>query len=362
MKFVALLMLTVTAVAFAQQRQLLLKLEIDYQQSMLPGRKPHFPPITEWKDLRILENRQMPADPDKIDDRALITFLNTGANIPMEVRKWALASHFGTDRIIGENDVFPVGVEVLPSKPTGDPTFPKAGPHGSPPTAAQAEKIAALGASVGLLVRSSEVLGPAGNAQIYAKHFGRLLNLCPSTPEYDSRIIDKSGTGFLVSPKHIITAGHCVKIVGEEPQIIFGYIEEAVAASEKKYPGSDWLFFGKSVEIRTLKLVALSDPDVTPDKGDWAIYEIEGTPSARKPLEFNDGTPITSKDQNLVMIGHPCGLALRTTIRERSNLRMRGIFGPISMRLWATRALLFSTRPLGRWKVFSSKEERIFNL
>jgi len=299
----------------AQPAPALPELRIDPAQSKLDALTLHFPTIAALDDLRVLQSGRMPIRPEKLNDEALITYLNTTV-VPEEVSKWAFEVHWAAEvsnlqQFHGDDNTFPVPADSSDPKFEDKVAGKKKGPA---PTPAQTQKITELGKSIGLLVRPGEVKGLPDAPRIYTKHIGRLLNLCPDADEYDSRMIEKSGTGFVISPRHIATAGHCVEIVGKNPRIIFGYTAAAQNESQTDHPGND-MYFGKGSEILSLKLVTYADPTKLADKGDWAIYEIVGTTTARPPLPLNEGPLISSKEQNLVMIGHPCGFPLRAAIK-----------------------------------------------
>lgn len=113
-----------------------------------------------------------------------------------------------------------------------------------------------------------------------------------------------SCTGFLVSPTHLVTAGHCVQ-------------------TEEDCSSSNWVFdyklqtgtdervgnVSKSSVYSCKKIVKSELRRTIFTKKDWAVIELDRPVTNRAPLKLSKKAP--SKGDNLYVIGTPSGLPLK---------------------------------------------------
>ncbi len=111
-------------------------------------------------------------------------------------------------------------------------------------------------------------------------------------------------SGFLVGPKLLVTAGHCVKSESscKNSSWVFDYKVEFSSQSE--------VTVKKSSVYKCTKII--SQELNTDSENDYAVIELDREVTDKKPLKLRrDGTP--SKGDSLVVIGHPSGLPTKVT-------------------------------------------------
>lgn len=272
------------------------------------------PRVRDMEDMQTLKEQKMPFKAPGEDQGAIIRYLNTDENIPAQVREKAIVKlRKGTEMVYGGDDIYPIGgLDLAPGRGGFLPGTDS--PTRAPFTQELQRKTEELGKSVGLILPSYKVEGLPETPSVEMSRIGVIRNLCLDVAGRDRLGIEDTGTGFLISPTLVATAGHCAEKLGATPRIIFGYTQTAFDISQAKRTGKT-IFFGTEAVIRNLRLVAGTKRPDFEAKGDWAIYEIIGNPTGLTPLELNDGPRLTPGNQNLVMIGHPCGYPLSAAVK-----------------------------------------------
>lgn len=119
-------------------------------------------------------------------------------------------------------------------------------------------------------------------------------------------------SGFLVGPKHIVTAGHCITDMSrcKGNKWVFGY--------KVKNTDSEDMTAEESQVYSCTKIIAQSFSQYSRRKADYALIELDREVTGVDVLKFRKaGKPIV-KDP-LVVIGHPTGLP--TKISDGANVR-----------------------------------------
>ena len=124
------------------------------------------------------------------------------------------------------------------------------------------------------------------------------MNLCDGE-KFINQITAANCSAFLVTPKHIVTAGHCVKNLGECNKFkwVFDYNIENQNDLSYKVPASS-VYGCKAVVAQVLD---------NSSQDDYAFIELDRAVTDRLPLTVRTAGAITANDP-LVVIGHPTGL------------------------------------------------------
>lgn len=124
-----------------------------------------------------------------------------------------------------------------------------------------------------------------------------------SKERFSDQLSVASCSGFLVSEKVLVTAGHCVKNASAcaKANWIFDYRMND-AKSEMRIPKSN-LFKCKKIISRSLNILT---------KEDFAVIELDRKVSDRRPLSFRRSGKVAVGDP-LAVIGHPSGLPTKIT-------------------------------------------------
>ncbi|MBL6990545.1 MAG: trypsin-like peptidase domain-containing protein [Bacteriovoracaceae bacterium] len=149
-----------------------------------------------------------------------------------------------------------------------------------------------------------------------------IFGLCPSEP-YATRPAPGTCTAFLIAPKLMLTAGHCV--TGhyhscKSTSFVFGFKMQGPLTPLTTFDQDDVYFCKRIIEYM----------DTTAP--DWALVELDRKVSNRVPLKLAAGD--ITKDEEVFMIGHPSGLPMMMT----SNAKVR-----------STRGLSFFVTNLDSW-------------
>lgn len=109
-------------------------------------------------------------------------------------------------------------------------------------------------------------------------------------------------TGFLVSPTHLVTAGHCVKT--EEDCMrnywVFDYKLESERDSSVGPIHNSAIYSCKNIVKSKLTILT---------RQDWAVIELDRAVKDRKPLKLSSSAP--DKNTELLVIGTPSGIPLK---------------------------------------------------
>ncbi len=119
-----------------------------------------------------------------------------------------------------------------------------------------------------------------------------------------------TGTVFLIHPKYVLTAGHCVPEDIKDDLIVFDFKMEDAKTPRTQFPSQD--------VYKIKKVVAFSAPKcdeeghIIEKKPDWAIFKVVSEVVGRTPLSLNFSQPIPYKKTTDLpvgeMIGHSQGL------------------------------------------------------
>ena len=109
-------------------------------------------------------------------------------------------------------------------------------------------------------------------------------------------------TGFLVSPTHLVTAGHCVKTM-DDCQDNFWVFDYKLKTEKASNVGA----IANSAIYQCKKIVATKLTVFT--KQDWAVIELDRPVKDRAPLKLSKNSP--SKNDAVFVIGTPSGTPLK---------------------------------------------------
>lgn len=168
-----------------------------------------------------------------------------------------------------------------------------------------ADRFKQLSRGVAALFRN-ENIGP--NLEIVAEQYGQRFQLCQEVP-FREQLSASLCTGALISPQHILTAGHCANSsqLCENTKWVFDYREGTNRLDENKIYGCE------SVQEY------LEDEDTGID---FALIKLDRRVNDRKFLKIRTYGKVPDRT-SVVVIGHPMGLPMKTAgnalIRDNSN-------------------------------------------
>jgi len=107
-------------------------------------------------------------------------------------------------------------------------------------------------------------------------------------------------SGFLISSKHMLTAGHCIKGAADCAlnKWMFDYRQELTSSAEKTYYDTNNLFSCEKVIRRAYDVHT---------KLDFALIELDREVEGRAPLQYRK-TGKVADGRGVFVIGHPSGL------------------------------------------------------
>lgn len=135
------------------------------------------------------------------------------------------------------------------------------------------------------------------------------VGIC-SSERFSAQPIAASCSGFLVSEKYLVTAGHCIKDVYDcaQNKWVFNYkmLNENHANTN---PSFDEVYDCKRIVSRSLDMS---------NREDYALIELDREVTVARPLKFRTQGKV-SIGEDLVVIGHPSGLP--TKIADKAQVR-----------------------------------------
>lgn len=148
--------------------------------------------------------------------------------------------------------------------------------------------------AVGVLFDTSKLAPAPGGYRLKTRSFGPAFALCPGQP-FSQQPLLGYGTGFLVAPNLIATAGHCV--AGRdvtEVAILFSFVVTPDGVADHRR--ADEVYFG--AEVLACELTA--------DADDYALVRLDREVEGVVPLTLCRQEP--APGEQVYVVGHPIGL------------------------------------------------------
>lgn len=143
--------------------------------------------------------------------------------------------------------------------------------------------------------------------------------ICPRE-RFSSQMTASRCSGFLVSPDTLVTAGHCVAMMGE--CTYFSWVFDYANTTEER----STFTFHKDQVYRCTKIIA-REQNYPGDQNDYAVIKLDRPVIGRTPLKLRTtGKP--ADDAIFTVIGNPSGLPIKIT----SSVEMRDNSNPIFFR------------------------------
>ena len=160
-----------------------------------------------------------------------------------------------------------------------------------------------LSRSTAAMIYPKNLRGVGDKTVITAQSHGVGYGLCKEEPFFEQPIAADC-SAFLVGPKTLVTAGHCVRDQSgcESVRFVFDYKLENAGQSQFEVSNSQ--------VYKCKKLIKSVFNAWGGDKTDYAVIELEREVTDRSPLKFRTSGKI-SDHEDLVVMGHPSGLPLK---------------------------------------------------
>jgi V8-like Glu-specific endopeptidase len=173
-----------------------------------------------------------------------------------------------------------------------------------------------LSRSTAAMMSSSSIRMSGQTANINARSVGSAYNLCKEEAFYDQPAA-ATCSGFLVGPKTLVTAGHCIKSQSACTRVKFVFDFATTKAGQTKYT------MPKSSVYSCKKLVkSVLNSGWGKDNNDYAVIELDREVTDRSPLKFRKAGKIED-GEDLVVMGHPTGIPLKIAdgayVRKNNN-------------------------------------------
>lgn len=152
-----------------------------------------------------------------------------------------------------------------------------------------------------------------GHFSVTQSLLGKSLNLCPGTTFEDQPSIGAC-SATLVSPKHLLTAGHCMPDQKrcEEIYLLFGF---------HNYKAGEYLQTAKGQDVYRCKKLLVRRQD---DQMDFALIELDREVTDRRPVVLETETKV-QRGQTVRLIGYPDGIPSKVVsggkVRSSANLK-----------------------------------------
>lgn len=145
---------------------------------------------------------------------------------------------------------------------------------------------------------------------IMADTLSNAMNVCDGE-RFANQKVYSDCTGFLVGPKTLVTAGHCMtsEVDCDSFKWVFNY-----KADSKQIPSKD-IYSCKKIIDHKMKY-SLLGALITDTDRDFAVIELDREVEGATPLEFRTEGKIKVSDKVLV-IGHPSGLPMKIANNAR---------------------------------------------
>ncbi len=154
--------------------------------------------------------------------------------------------------------------------------------------------------SVAMIVGQDGLMKTGQNYILNGKSLKEHLNLCPDE-KFSKKPSTTACTGFLVKPKVLVTAGHCVLDQNDclSKKIIFNLLDSSNRLFSSKR-------LVKANQVFNCKQIIAHGAD---ESMDYSIIELEEDTKDSIPLIVNDSSHGV-KPSSVYMLGHPYGLSL----------------------------------------------------
>lgn len=145
---------------------------------------------------------------------------------------------------------------------------------------------------------------------IMALSLSEAMNVCEDERFSDQKVLSDC-SGFLIGPKTLITAGHCMTSESDCDSFkwVFGY-----KLDSKQIPAKN-IYSCKNIIDQKMKYTILGALITDTDR-DYAVIELDREVEGALPLEFRTSGKIKRSDKVLV-IGHPSGLPMKIANNAR---------------------------------------------
>ena len=203
-----------------------------------------------------------------------------------------------------------VSILLFSSALFADPSFPVGVIYGSDDRREVSEirdpQVKALAQAVVGLV-SPKVIEDLGKgfSKIKSVSIEKQMKVC-SDESFKDQEAAMFCTGFLVSPKILVTAGHCIasQMACKNTRFVFGYAIDGSKRPYNEIPNSDIYSCGKLIHSEHNPKETQSVDD------DFAIIELDREVEGHSPLAIEAESKLVVGDK-LFAIGHPLGLPLK---------------------------------------------------
>lgn len=131
--------------------------------------------------------------------------------------------------------------------------------------------------------------------EVSALTYQDAVGLCPGNP-FGQQPSAAFCSGFLVSPDLIVTAGHCIRDIGDciQTRFIFDYAKTAADQKDYRIPNASVYSCKEIVERKT-------------GANDFALIRLDRPVADRTPLNIRRSGVVAVGEQ-VMLIGHPLGL------------------------------------------------------